>query len=449
MIELNQPKVIRAWTFYDWANSAYSLIITSAIFPAYYSAIAPDTISFFEHSFRRASVASYAIALSFLIVAIISPILSSIADYKGNKKFFMKAFCYMGSFACIAMFFFKKDNNGIVNYNFGLFCSILASIGYCGSIVFYNAFLPEIASKSEQDSVSAKGFSMGYIGSVLLMILCFGLILADKYFLWNLDSLTARISFLAVGFWWIGFAQISFKKLQETPRNHKVYKNILTGGYTELLKVWKSLEFNPQLKKFLISFFFYNMGVQTVMYMATYFASDELHMETTQLLAVVLIIQLVAIIGARLFAWVSSKLGNIFAIAILIIIWIGICITAYFVQSVNAFYGLAFAVGMVMGGIQSLSRSTYSKLLPNTEDTASYFSFYDVCDKIGIVIGTLSFGLIADLSEKLKIMSTISFGIINDIPGSMRNSTLVLCLYFLVGIILLFRISQKSFKEKI
>lgn len=426
MTELDQPRVIRAWTFYDWANSAYSLIITSAIFPAYYSAIAPETISFFGHAFKRASVASYSIALSFLIVAFISPILSSIADYKGNKKLFMKLFCYLGAAACMGLFFFERNGES-VNVYYALACSILASIGYCGSIVFYNAFLPEIASKSEQDRVSAKGFSMGYIGSVLLMVLCFAFILADENLGWNLGALPARLSFLAVGIWWIVFAQIPFAVLKENKRDSTHQINMLTGGYTELIKVWQNLTHNPELKKFLISFFFYNMGVQTVMYMATYFASDELDMQTTQLLAVVLIIQLVAILGARLFAWISSKQGNRLALAYLILIWIGICISAFFVQTANAFYALAFTVGMVMGGIQSLSRSTYSKLLPATHDTASYFSFYDVSEKIGIVIGTLSFGVIADML------------------GGMRNSTLALCVYFIIGLVLLMRLSSKSF----
>lgn len=424
-MQLDHPKIIRAWTFYDWANSAYSLVITSAIFPAYYSAIAPESIPIFGHSIHRASLASYAISLSFLLVAFISPILSSIADYKGNKKFFMKLFCYLGASACMAMFFFQKDSTGTANVYFGLTCSIIASIGYCGSIVFYNAFLPEIASKQSQDNVSAKGFSMGYIGSVLLMIFCFAFILLNDNLGWNLGALPVRISFLAVGIWWILFAQITFNSLQEKTFTQTHNQNFLLGGYKELHKVWQSLTQNASLKKFLLSFFFYNMGVQTVMYMATYFASDELHMETTQLLAVILIIQLVAILGARYFAWLSFKRGNIFTLILLLIFWIGICIAAYYIHTVTQFYVLAFTVGLVMGGIQSLSRSTYSKLLPPTEDTASYFSFYDVCDKIGIVIGTLTFGIISEML------------------GGMRNSTLILASYFLIGITLLFRVSAK------
>ena len=425
---LDDKKTIRAWTYYDWANSAYSLIITSAIFPAYYTAVAPSFLSLFGIQISRASLASYSIAFSFLLIAILSPLLSSIADYKGNKKAFMKFFCALGSLSCMAMYFFDKEILGNYYVWFGILCSVIASIGYCGSIVFYNAFLPEIASKKNQDGVSAKGFSMGYIGSVLLMIICFAFILLNDYFHWELGTLPVRFSFVAVGIWWLGFAQITFNGLQESPKEkHNIENSSLLNGYKELQTVFKNLTHNPTLKKFLLSFFFYNMGVQTVMYMATYFASDELKMETTQLLSVVLIIQLVAILGAKLFAYISSEKGNILALILLILSWHGICFAAFFVKTVGEFYGIAFAVGMVMGGIQSLSRSTYSKLLPITEDTASYFSFFDVCEKVGIVIGTLSFGLVADQL------------------GGMRNSTIALSIYFIIGLLLLLRLSKKDF----
>lgn len=426
-------KVIRAWTFYDWANSAYSLIITSAIFPMYYTAIAPDPIPFFGMEIKRAAIASYSISFSFLLIAFLSPLLSSIADYYGNKKAFMRFFCYLGALACIGMFFFtKNDLTQQSNYFFGLICSIIASVGYCGSIVFYNAFLPEICPKDKQDQVSAKGFSMGYIGSVLLMLLCFALILGNDSLHFFADtSLPARISFVAVGVWWIGFAHITFYHLHEQKRSHiePLKGNSLFQGYRELQKVLHEIRSWPQLQRFLVAFFFYNLGVQTVMYIATYFASDELKMEATQLLSVVLIIQLVAIAGAYLFSMLSKRKGNIVSLMSLVVIWIGICVSAYFVQTVNEFYGLAFAVGMVMGGIQSLSRSTYSKLLPPTEDTASYFSFYDVCEKIGIVIGTLSFGFVADRL------------------GGMRNSIMVIGICFLIGLLLLQRLSNKQFLQ--
>jgi UMF1 family MFS transporter len=420
-----KKKVINAWAMYDWANSAYSLIITSAIFPAYYTAIAPPHVQFMGRTFDRSALASYAISFSFLIIAFLSPILSSIADYKGNKKAFMQFFCYLGSAACCAMVFFTKENIGL-----GIIASIIASIGYCGSIVFYNAYLPEIAAEEDQDRVSAKGFALGYLGSVLLMIVCLAVIMANDKMNLGWGSWPARLSFLSVGLWWSGFAQITFKWMppSQASKQHMEH-SIFTNGFHELKKVWNDLQHHPTLKRFLRSFFFYNMGVQTVMYLAIYFASDELKMESSQLILTVLIIQLVAIVGAILFARISQKTNNIFTLAILIIIWIGICFFASRVTTVNEFFLIAFFVGLVMGGIQSLSRSTYSKLLPETKDTASFFSFYDVCDKMGTVIGTLAFGYVGEFL------------------GGMRNSVLALMLFFIIGFILLLFVRTK--KEKI
>jgi len=418
-------KVITAWAMYDWANSSYSLIITSAIFPTYYTAIAPEQVHLLGRTFERSSLASYSISLSFLIIAFISPMLSSIADYKGNKKSFMQFFCYLGSAACCAMFFFTKNNIGL-----GLLCSVIASIGYCGSIVFYNAYLPEIAAEADQDSVSAKGFALGYIGSVLQMIICLVFITLNDTLHWGLGSLPVRLSFLSVGLWWAGFAQIAFRALPSSRvTEQRPEHNIFANGFYELKKVWNQLQHHPSLKRFLRSFFFYNMGVQTVMYLAAYFASDELKMKSTELIVTVLIIQLVAILGAYLFSLISQKTNNIFSLSILILIWIGICIAAYYTRTVMQFYMVAFAVGMVMGGIQSMSRSTYSKLLPETSDTASYFSFYDVCDKVGTVIGTLSFGYVGEFL------------------GGMRNSVLALMTFFIIGFILLMFVRMK--KERV
>lgn len=414
-------KVINGWAMYDWANSAYSLIITSAIFPTYYTFVAPEHVRFVGRTFDRASLASYSISFSFLIIALLSPILSSIADYKGNKKGFMQFFCYLGSAACIGLTFFTGEN-----ISFGIICSILGSIGFCGSIVFYNAYLPEIAAEEDQDRVSAKGFALGYVGSVILMIVCLAAIMLNDKLHWGFGAWPTRLSFLAVGLWWAGFAQITFHTLPPSRASQqRPERNIVTNGFYELKKVWIQLKSYPVTKRFLTSFFFYNMGVQTVMYLATYFASQELKLETAQLIITVLIIQLVAIGGALIFSKISNRIGNIYTLFILILIWVGICISAYFVTTATQFFGLAFAVGMVMGGIQSMSRSTYSKLLPPTKDTASYFSFYDVCDKIGTVIGTLSFGYVSEFF------------------GGMRNSVLALMIFFIIGGILLLFVDPK------
>ena len=415
-------KVINGWAMYDWANSTYSLVITSTIFPAYYTAIAPKQILIFGRTIERNALASYAISISFLLIAVLSPILSSMADYKGNKKSFMKFFCYLGCAACLLMIFFTKENIG-----FGLLLSMVATIGYCGSIVFYNAYLPEIAAEEDQDRVSAKGFAMGYIGSVILMVVCLAVIILNDNLHLGWGSWPARFSFLSVGLWWAGFAQITFNVLppSKASEQHPEH-NILVNGFYELKKVWYQLRHYPLLKKYLVSFFFYNMGVQTVMYMATYFAADEIKMESTQLIATILIIQLVAIFGAYLFSILSKKTNNIFTLAVAITGWIGICIFAYFTTTPTQFYLLALCVGLVMGGIQSMSRSTYSKLLPETKDTASYFSFFDVCDKTGTVIGTFTFGFVAEIFN------------------GMRNSVLALMAYFIIGFILLMFVRMKN-----
>ncbi|MBP6456084.1 MAG: MFS transporter [Chitinophagaceae bacterium] len=424
---MDNKKEIRAWTFYDWANSAYSLIITSAIFPAYYTSIVPNKVHFFGAIIEKTALASYTISFSFLLIAFLSPLLSVFADRQGNKKKYLKFFCYLGSISCMLLFFFvKKDNE--VNIYYGLFFSMLASVGYCGSIVFYNAYLPEIASKKNQDKVSANGFAMGYIGSVLLMIFCLAFIILNEKNLWVPADIPARVSFILVGIWWLGFAQIPFSVLKD--KNIIVENNSNSVNYKSIFKTFKNILTQKNIKHFLLSFFFYNMGVQTVMYMATYFASDELKMETTQLITVVLIIQLVAIGGAFLFSKLSAKIGNIPVLLTLILIWIGICIASYFVKSIIAFYELAFVVGLVMGGIQSLSRSTYSKLLNEVEDTSTYFSLYDVSEKLGIVIGTLTYGIVAQFL------------------GGLRNASLALSIYFLLGFILLMFLHLKIKKNK-
>lgn len=418
-------RVINAWALYDWANSAYSLIITSAIFPSYFVAIAPEQIHFLGRTFERAALASYMVSFSFLIIAIISPVLSSIADYQGNKKTFMKFFCYLGASSCIGLSFLTAEN-----ISFGVWCAIIGSIGFAGSIVFYNAYLPEIAAEEDQDRISAKGFSLGYIGSVLLMVLCLAAILSNDNLNLGWGAWPVRLSFLAVGLWWAGFAQITFSRLPPSrPSARHPERNIFVNGFYELKKVWRKMSEKPVSKRFLYSFFFYNMGVQTVMYLAAYFASDELKMAPAQLILTIMIIQLVGILGAFAFSRLSRLTNNIFTLGIIIIIWIGICIGAYLVQTVTQFYALAFTVGLVMGGVQSLSRSTYSKLIPPTKDTASYFSFYDVCDRVGTVLGTLAFGYVGEYL------------------GSMRYSVLALMIFFVIGGVLLLFVRMKPQTE--
>ncbi|MEM6522923.1 MAG: MFS transporter [Bacteroidota bacterium] len=416
-MELNIKKTINGWAMYDWANSVYSLVITSAIFPIYYNSVTTgadgnDKVDFFGIEVINTVLYSYALSFSFLVVAAILPILSGIADYAGNKKLFLKVFMYIGSLSCIGLFFFTGEN-----VEWAILCSVFASIGYSGGLVFYDAFLPEIASEDQFDRVSAKGYAMGYIGSVILLIINIAMIQKPEWFGLTDSGLASRVSFLMVGLWWIGFSQITFARLPDNVFGRKPTGSLFLKGYQELKVVWKSLGMLKIMKLFLIAFFFYNMGVQTVMYLAASFGAKELKLEPSALIATILIIQLVAIGGAYLFAFVSKIKGNKKSLLVMVFIWVFICLGAYFVTTENEFYVLAFVVGMVMGGIQSLSRATFSKLIPvDTEDHASYFSFYDVTYNLSIVVGTFSYGFIEQLT--------------ND----MRNSVLALILFFVVGL---------------
>ncbi|MFN8166360.1 MAG: MFS transporter [Bacteroidia bacterium] len=431
MLKKGDKKIIRAWAFYDWANSSYSLVITSALFPIYFHAITTENnpggmVNFLGRNFNSDSLQSYSISFAFLLIAFISPLLSSIADYSGKKKKFMYFFSTLGAISCSSLFFF--DSLGTLWI--GVLGAILAAMGYSGSIVFYNAFLPEIAEPEDQDKVSAKGFALGYIGSSLLLIFSLTMILFPSWYGGIEKGFAIRLAFLLVGIWWFSFAQYTFRHLPDNVYERKDEGNYLFNGYHELRKVWNELKSTSRLKNFLMSFFFYNMGVQTVMYVATLFGDGELHLDSSILIAIILIIQFVAIGGAYLFSFLSKKYGNLKALSIAIFTWVLVCVGAYMcdkrfgVNEQNMFIGLAAIVGMVMGGIQSLSRSTYSKLLPETIDHASYFSFYDVCDKGGTVLGTFAFGLI------------------NEMTGSMRNSIIVLAIFFFIGLFLLLRMPK-------
>jgi UMF1 family MFS transporter len=421
-------KVINGWAMYDWANSVYNLVITTTFFPAYYAAVtAPTTerfrngVPFLGRTFVNTELKDYFFSAAYIVIILMSPILSSIADYYGNKKTFMRAFCYLGATCCSLMFFFDGDN-----VIFGLFMLMLACIGFYGSQVFYNSYLPEIAAEPDQNRVSARGYTFGYIGSVLMQLIGFGMVLAMPD-----SSLPLKLSFLLVGFWWAGFAQITFARLPAGNRVVKEKKQALSHGFAELKKVAIQLRHMPVLKRFLAAFLFYSMGVQTVMLVATDFGIKELKLESTTLILVLVVIQLVAIVGALVMSRLSNRIGNINVLALTVLLWIGVCIAGYYMQTATHFYMLASLVGLVMGGIQSVSRSTYSKYMPQTRETASFFSFYDITEKVAIVVGVASFGFIEGVTH------------------SMRNSILALIFFFALGFICLLLTAQALKRQTI
>jgi len=425
-LEKGSKKLLNAWAFYDWANSVYSLVIASAIFPIFYDLIFEQKgskhISVFGTTMKSTALISFVTAFAFLVVAFISPLLSGIADYAGNKKSFLKLFCYIGSISCIGLYWFSLDNIywSLVCYFFGL-------IGFWGSLVFYNSYLPDIAYPNQQDAVSARGYSMGYIGSVILLIINLAMVMLVED---AAKEQMMRYSFVSVGVWWMLFSQYTYYYLPKDNKKNKITGDVIFNGFRELRKVWKQLSADITLKRYLGAFFVYSMAVQTVMLVATYFGAEEIAWgsggaKTMGLIVSILLIQLVAVAGAVITSKLSAKYGNIKTLIGINCIWAVICVCAYFVTLPLHFYITAGFVGLVMGGIQSLSRSTYSKFLPETTDTASYFSFYDVTEKIGIVIGMLMYGAI------------------DQAFGSMRYSVVFLTVFFIVGIFLLSRVLKK------
>lgn len=449
LIEKDNPKTIKAWTFYDWANSVFPLVITSAIFPNYYDYITTHddaknflghTVSFMGFHVENQNIYSFVYAFALSIVVIITPILSGIADYLGNKKRFLQFFCYLGAISCMSLYFFNREHLELSFISF-----IFATIGFWGSLVYYNSYLPEIASFENQDKVSARGFALGYFGSSLLLIICLVGIMVFKFEETLVNGVVVttgffkvKYSFLLVGIWWIGFAQYTFKNLPN--KSHAIHgvddNKLLYRGFTELKGVYKQVKNLPLLKKFLSAYFFYNMGVQTIMVVAVLFARNEIDWgigedaekkKTSALIVSILIIQFVGIAGSFIFSWLSTKIGNIKSLICSILIWIFICVYTYLsVKTPGQFYVVAFLVGFVMGGIQALSRSTYSKYLPETEDHTSFFSYYDVIEKLGMILGT------------------VLFGVISQITGGMRQSILSLIVFFVLGMLMLIPLSKKS-----
>lgn len=430
-------KIINGWVFYDWANSVYNLVISSAIFPIFYANITEKfyleklgrveeglregenvMVSFFNWEVSNSVIFSYTLSASFLMVALLSPLLSGVADYTGSKKHFMQFFCYLGAASCISLYWFNP-----ANIEWGMLSIFLASIGFWSSFVFYNSYLPEIAEPKDQDRISAKGFSMGYFGSMILLIICLSIILF-------IDVKYTAVSFILVGLWWAGFAQITFIRLPSNIHRRKPKKEFILKGFKELKKVFVEFRSTKRLKRYLLSFFFFNTGVQTVMLMAVVFAKKEINWTgnggDTGLIISILLIQLLGAAGAYLMSFISSKIGNLNTLLIVVSCWIILCVLAYLITEPIEFYLLAAGVGLVMGGVQALARSTYAKFLPKTKETASYFSFYDVTEKIGIVLGTFFFGFMENLT------------------GDIRSSVLALIAFFILGVIFLILVPKKE-----
>ncbi|MCX6271485.1 MAG: MFS transporter [Bacteroidetes bacterium] len=423
-IEKNDSRVIRAWVMYDWANSVFQLTIASAIFPIYYSQVTrsggSDMVNFFGFSVINTVLYSWAIAAAYLLLGFLSPLFSAVADYSGRRKTFMKVFTWIGAVSCGMLFFFDKNT-----LEMGIIFFFLAWVGYGGSLVFYNSFLPVIANPEDHDRISARGYSMGYLGGVVLLMINLIIVLQPAWFGIIDKTLPAKIAFVSVFLWWIGFSQITFLHLPKYTFGHEKSSNLLLKGYSELRTVWRQLRKSRTMVIFLISFFFLTSGVLTVMFMAATYGEKELHLSDSVLIGTILCIQLLGVLGAWSFARLSKRMKNIPTLIMASFLWVFVCIAAYYINDATGFILVAALVGLVMGGTQSLARSTYSKMLPETRDHTSFFSFYDVMEKLATVAGLFS------------------FGIMEAITGNMRYSVLSVMVFFVIGLGFLLLIRRK------
>ncbi len=410
------PRVQKGWAFYDWANSVYSLVISTAIFPIYYASVVSDKVNIFGLELNNTSLYTYVLSASFFMVILLSPILSGIADYTGRKKTFLRRFCYIGSISCMALFFFEDESFLWL----GLLGTFMASIGFWGSLVFYNSYLPEIAPVEKQDKLSARGFAIGYLGSSILLIA--SLVLIESGVLET--GFATRIVFVITGIWWLGFAQITFARLPVSPARKSIQWSTLTDGFKKLRTVWDELKHAKNTKRFISAFFLYSVGVQTVILVSSLYGTKVLNLETSQLIITILLIQFVGIAGSVLFSFLSKKIGNIRALSLAVVVWVLVCVSAYLLNPndplvITKFYIVGGLVGLVLGGVQSLSRSTFSKMLPQEADHTTWFSFYDVTEKAAIVLGTFTFAFLEDVTD------------------NMRYSILSLTVFFFIGFVVL------------
>ena len=408
--KLNDKKVENAWAMFDWANSAYALVITTAVFPIYFTVVTDEQFTFLGMQFKNDELLSFTISFAYLIIALTLPLLSGIADYGGKRMSYMKFFTWMGALGCMSLFFFT----GMVDLAIGLIGFMLAVIGFAGGQIFYNSFLPLIVSPEHYDRVSAKGFSMGYFGSVILLVIILAMITFHSSLGIENELGAMKIGFIMVGLWWIGFAQIPFRRLPQH-EGKSTNENLVSKGFQELKKVFAEIRTQKYTKLFLASFFCYIAAVQTVIAMASVFAKKELNFETDELIQLLLLLQLIGALGAFAFSKLSKWKGNKFSLMTIILIWTLVIIASYFTYSKGQYYGIAMVVGLVMGGVQSMSRSTYSKLIPATEEnSSSYFSFFDVVEKFSISLGLFTFGLVSGIANmRTAILSLIAFLVVS------------------------------------
>jgi UMF1 family MFS transporter len=401
MDDKQYKKVINAWSMYDWANSAFATTIMAAVLPIYYSAIAQPELT----ATQTTAYWGYTNSIALLLIAIISPILGAMADFRGHKKRYLTIFALVGITATAFMFFLTTGNWLMASVLF-----ILGNIGFAGANVFYDSLLPHIAKKNDIDQISTRGYAMGYLGGGILLAVNLAMIMLAPE---HLTGLMTRISLASVAVWWLIFTIPLWKRIKEPPRHvfqgEMDLSNPLTAGFKRLAETFKEIRKYGDLLKLLVAFWLYNDGIGTIIKMATIYG-NEIGIGQTDLIGALLMVQFVGIPFAFAFGWLAKKIGTKKSIYISLSVYSLISIGGYFMDTALHFWILGFAVAMVQGGAQALSRSLYARMVPKAQ-SAEFFSFYSVSGKFAGMFGPLVFGLVSQIfdNSRLGIISLIIF----------------------------------------
>jgi len=411
------------WCMYDWANSAFATVILSAVLPVYFVSLVPEEgarISFlgFNHIFRASSLWGYAVSCSMLIVAITSPYLGSRADRLSIHRRFLFAYCLFGVLATSFLFFATPGR-----YLLAAFLFICANIGFAGSNVFYNAFLPKLAANHELDRLSSRGFAYGYIGGGIALLLVFGMIQGYSFLGFADKGAASRAGFLLTGLWWFLFAVPTYLyvRIPASP----IMVNSRHRGIRGYFRIFAEIKKHPSLLLFLIAFLFYNDGIQTIIVVAAIFAREELGLSQVTILSCFLMIQFVAMPGTLLFGRLAEVSGAKRSLYLALFLFILVTIYAYFMNKAWEFWLLGFVIAIILGGSQAVSRSLFSSLIPEGKH-AEFFGFYAISAKFASIFGPLLFALIIDIT------------------GSARLSILALTFFFVTGMLVLTQVKTAN-----
>ena len=429
----NDKRTIFGWCMYDWANSAYATTVMTALLPNYFAraVVGPEGIQIGNTVVSATSLWGYLVSTAALFVFLCAPVLGAISDFSSAKKKFLTAFAYTGSLFVILLYFCQT---GAV-WQTAIFF-LISQIGFVGANVFYDAFLPQIASDDKMDWVSSKGFSFGYIGGGLQFAIALGLV-AGHEVIGVSQGVAARIGMTMAGLWWAGFTLFMLKCLKEAeaveamPEKYrstpKVIAYVLIGLARTFATMKKVGRFKPLLL-FLFAFMIYNDGIQTVINMATIYGTETLGLSTTVLMTTLLAIQIIAAGGALLFSQIAGKIGTKRAVMLSLVLWSGIVTYAYFLHTASEYFILGVFVGIVLGGSQALSRSFYGAMVPE-EASAEFYGFYSVFSKFSAIWGPLA------------------FAVIRQVTGTARLSIISLMAFFIVGLILLSRVDEEKARK--